>query len=417
MSNKLLSSDWKNKQFNEIVGFVVDNRGKTPPMSENEEYELIEVNAIGENERTPNYAVVRKFVNKNTFTNWFRKGTLKSGDVLIPTVGTIGNVAFSMHDRGAIAQNLIALRTNEHNDPLFLYYYLSSPYAKRLLLSLDIGGVQPSIKVPHLLRTSVLYPDLHEQKAIAAVLSSFDDKIELLKQENETLEKIAQTIFDEWFGKYQVGDELPEGWESLHLGDIAKTTNGYAYKGKELVEESEKALVTLKSFDRNGGFQIRGFKPFNGEPKLSQEVKIGDLIVAHTDLTQDAEVLGNPAIVFDDSGYKQMFITMDLVKVESIEGHISNSFLYYLMKTRLFKHHCKGYANGTTVLHLSKKAIPKFELILPRDKNKINQFSNFSNIVLDKISINIKQIQILSKTRDVLLPKLMSGKVRTYDAN
>ncbi|OBX25558.1 hypothetical protein A9996_09355 [Gelidibacter algens] len=247
---------------------------------------------------------------------------------------------------------------------------------------------------------------------MAKVLTAFDDKIENLRAQNETLEQTAQTIFKEWFGKYQIGDELPEGWKTFKLSELVKSINGYSYKGKELVDESDEALVTLKSFDRSGGFQTRGFKPFKGNPKVTQEVVIGDLVVAHTDLTQDAEVLGNPAFIFDNGGFNRMFITMDLVKVIPNHKDISTSFLYYLMKDRKFKGHCVGYSNGTTVLHLSKKAIPDYELPLPIDFKKVNEFSIIANSTTKKISLNKEAIKNLSETRDTLLPKLMSGQLR-----
>ena len=207
-------------------------------------------------------------------------------------------------------------------------------------------------------------------------------------------------------------DEMPEGWIKYSLGELVEIINGYSYKGKELVENSNEALVSLKSFDRNGGFQTRGFKPFLGNPKPEQEVKIGDLVVAHTDLTQDAEVLGNPAFIFDNGGFEQMYITMDLVKVVSKHREVGLSFLYYLMKDRYFKGHCIGYSNGTTVLHLSKKAIPEYELYLPTDFDLIQRFTKIADDTTNKISLNIQVIKTLTKTRDTLLPKLMSGQVR-----
>ena len=159
-----------------------------------------------------------KFVDEEVFTNGFRKGTIKKGDVLIPTVGTIGNASYSKLDRGAIAQNLIALRANNQNDSLFLYYFLTDPNTKKALLNLDIGGVQPSIKVPHLLGMQVVFPPLLEQQAIASVLSAFDEKIELLREQNKTLEEMGQVIFQEWFGKYGVIMNSPDGWRVGKLG-------------------------------------------------------------------------------------------------------------------------------------------------------------------------------------------------------
>lgn len=341
------------------------------------------------------------------------------GDVIFTHAGNIGQVAIipetARYDEYIISQRQFYLRANKDLiNPLFLTYYFKSRIGLHKLLSNKSQVGVPSIAQPssHLKSILLNLPPLPEQQGITFVLSSLDDKIELLRDQNKTLEQTAQTIFKEWFGKYLVKDKLPEGWRIFKLSEIVDTINGYSYKGKELVQESESALVTLKSFDRNGGFQTRGFKPFSGNPKDSQEVQIGDLVVAHTDLTQDAEVLGNPAFIFDDGGFKKMYITMDLVKVVSKSNSISKSFLYYLMKDRHFKGHCVGYANGTTVLHLSKKAIPEYEMALPENKQKIIDFSEIADKTTEKITANIKQILSLTKTRDALLPKLMTGEIR-----
>ena len=206
--------------------------------------------------------------------------------------------------------------------------------------------------------------------------------------------------------------KIPEGWRVLNLKEIVKSINGYSYKGIELKEKGEEVLVSLKSFDRTGGFQVRGFKPFIGKPKNEQEVFLGDLVVAHTDLTQDADVLGNPAFIFDGGGYKRMFITMDLVKVISKKKEIENDFFYYLMRTRNFKRHCVGYSNGTTVLHLSKRAIPEYKVALPDDLILVKNFSSIANSTTKKIINNFSQIHTLSTLRDVLLPKLIKGEIR-----
>ncbi|WP_041360133.1 hypothetical protein [Nitrosomonas sp. Is79A3] len=112
-----------------LVDVVVDNRGKTPPISEIG-YELLEVNVISQESRTPDYSKIRKFVSEETYRSWFRKGHLKPGDILVPTVGTIGNVALIQEQRGSIAQNLIALRLKSGVDSRYIYYFLSSSYGR-----------------------------------------------------------------------------------------------------------------------------------------------------------------------------------------------------------------------------------------------------------------------------------------------
>ena len=374
------------------------------------------------------------FISEDKFYEIKNKfGYPKYGDLLLTSVGTLGtpylikkNEKFYFKDG-----NLTWFKSFQGLDQKYFYYWILSDLGKESLQSITIGSTQSALTIVGLKSISLNIPPLSEQKTIAEVLSSFDDKIELLRKQNKILESTTGMLFKEWFvdfnfpnvkGKpYKLSGgkmidsefgEIPDKWKVFKLQDIVDTVSGYSYKGEELVEKSSKALVTLKSFDRKGGFQIRGFKPFAGFPAASQEVTIKDLVVAHTDLTQDAEVLGNPAFIFDNSGYKKMYITMDLVKVISKSYKVNISALYYLMKTRKFKHHCVGYANGTTVLHLSKKAIPEYEVVLPKDLNLLNEFSLIASAVTDKISNNVVQIQALGRLRDMLLPKLMRGEVR-----
>jgi type I restriction enzyme S subunit len=198
--------------------------------------------------------------------------------------------------------------------------------------------------------------------------------------------------------------------EIIELGSLVNTINGVSYKSTEL-NPSTTAMVSLKSFDRNGGFRIDGFKEFTGKYKEQQIVKEGDLIVAHTDITQDAEVIGNPALVISNPIYTTMVISMDMVKVIPKVDWISIEFLYFLMRTREFKGHCEGNANGSTVLHLSKQAIPTYEFKTPR-KELVIEFTKQSKELLSKSFENHKQIRTLTQLRDTLLPKLMSGEVR-----
>ena len=412
-------------KLKKIVEKVIDNRGKTPPLVDNG-YELLEVNAVNESSRTPDYQKVRKFVSKDTYENWFRTGNITYNDILIPTVGTIGGCCISKQERGSIAQNLIALRINKQiADPDYIFYYFRTSFFKKELLNLDIGGVQPSIKVPHLLNLEISLPPLSEQKRISSILSSFDNKIEQLKKENNILEDIAQSIFKEWFVKYNFPNKdgkpykdnngkmidselglIPEGWRVTTLRELVDTVNGYSYKGSEL-RKSDSALVTLKNFNRHGGFKEDGLKEFIGNPSTEQEVQQGDLVVAHTDLTQDGEVLGNP-ILIPATKYTKLYITMDCVKVIPKKDFISKEFLYYLMLRPEFKGHCLGYANGTTVLHLSKKAIPEYKISIPQDNYYVfNLFNKLAKHQQQDISKNIQMINSLTLLKINILNKLI----------
>lgn len=346
---------------------------------------------------------------------------LKSKDIIVTMTDlskegdTLGYSARVPTDKKTYLHNQrigLVLFKNEKLDKEFAYWFLRTRHYQKSMVNSSTGSTVSHTSPNRIKEYSFNLPSLPEQKAIAKVLTAFDDKIEILQAQNKTLETMAQNIFKEWFGKYQQESTSPNGWRIFSLSELVDVINGYSYKGVDLVEVSNEALVTLKSFDRNGGFQTRGFKPFKGSPKTQHEVKIGDLVVAHTDLTQDAEVLGNPAFIFDNGGFEKMYITMDLVKVISKNENIGSSFLYYLMKDRYFKGHCVGYSNGTTVLHLSKKAIPEYQLYLPENFDLIKKFTKIANDTTNKISLNKDAIKSLTKTRDTLLPKLMSGQVR-----
>jgi type I restriction enzyme S subunit len=419
MSN--LPSGWKETNLVDCLDSLIDYRGKTPKKSSDG---ILTLSAKSVKMGYIDYSQAY-YISQDTYDAFMVRGFPKIGDVLMTTEAPLGCIARLDRDDVSVAQRLLTLRGKINildND--YLLYYLTSRRGQHELNSRASGSTVQGIKRSEFEYVKIILPsDYSEQKAIANILVSFDKKIELLKEQNKTLETVAQTIFKEWFIDFNFPNataemidseagKIPKGWKVFKLEELVNTVNGYSYKGKELVEQSNEALVTLKSFNRNGGFQTRGFKPFNGTPKAQQEVKVGDLVVAHTDLTQDAEVLGNPAFVFEDGGFDKMYITMDLVKVISKVEHIENAFLYYIMKDRSFKGHCIGYSNGTTVLHLSKKAIPEYKIALPENLKLAKEFSDLVTSFTSKISNNITQLQTLSDTRDKLLPKLMSGELR-----
>ena len=394
---------WKETSLGEVVNFVVDNRGKTPPLV-GYWYELLEVNAVSDTAREPDYSKVAKFVDEETFNHWFRKWTIQTWDVLIPTVGTIGNASYSKENRGAIAQNLIALRTNEKNNSLFLYYFLTNPNTKKFLLNLDIGWVQPSIKVPHLLNMQVIFPPFPEQVAIADMLSSFDAKIELLREQNETLEKTAQTIFQEWFGKYSVErpEELPEGWRVGKLGEVidirwwsTPSTLNPDFWEWTIAWTSPKDLSTSKEMFL-----------FQTESKITQEwLKKASswLLPIWTLLLSSRAPIWYLAITNIEVAINQGYIAF------ISWNHFWNKFMYLWLKMNMQT--VLSSANGSTFLEISKSSFRNIETIIP-SKNTIDEFETKINSMFAKILSNLLQIQSLSRTRDELLPRLMSGEVR-----
>lgn len=408
---------WKITTLGEVAEKIVDNRGKTPPTI-SEGFELLEVNTISESRRTPDYSKVTKFVDEDTFKNWFRTGVVLKNDILIPTVGTIGNISFSKISRGAIAQNLIVIRTDTQKfEPLFVYYLLKNPASKNKLLNLDIGGVQPSIKVPHLLAMEILTPPIPEQRAIAEVLSSLDDKIELLREQNKILEATAQSIFKEWFVNFNFPDASGKMIES-ELGQIPK-----GWRVGKIKDFGE--IVCGKTPSKENQDFFGGKIPFIKIPDMH-----GQVFINKTEdwLTEDGANTQKNKYIPVNSICVSCIATVGLVSITSEKSQTNQQINSIILSTEV----CLEYlflalknikedllaigTGGSTTLNINTTTFSNIEMLFPNDAT-LENFHKVISPIFKKLNTDNSQIQTLSTLRDTLLPKLMKGEVRVEGFN
>lgn len=370
-------------------------------MSGWKEYKLGEALDFGNGKVRPKSIGTIPVYGGNGILNFCNESNYENETIIIGRVGAYCGAVYYENKPIWISDNALAAKPKEKFNTKFLYYFL-----KNLGLNQFAEGSSHPLVTQSLLNSIDIFitDNIEEQLSIVSILSSLDDKIDLLHRQNKTLEALAETLFRQWFV------EEANSREEITLGDYVSCINGYSYKSSEL-NPSDVALVTLKSFNRDGGFRLDGFKEFTGKINEHQIVKEGDLVVAHTDITQEAEVIGNPVLIIEDPRYKTLVMTMDLVKVVPRDKNFSVPFLYHLMRTPEFKFHCLGCANGTTVLHLSKSAIPSFNFLKP-DFEKVKLFTLEAKKLTNKFLMNHSQIHTLTQLRDTLLPKLMSGEVR-----
>ena len=367
--------------------------------------------------------------------------------------------------------HIIRVRLNQEVCyPMFYYYFFSSRLGKNTMDKIiEQGAGAAGIRGSDLAKLEVPYIEYSKQKEIADSLYSFDQKIQLNTQINQTLEQIAQALFKSWFvdfdpvrAKAQAlsdglsleqaelaamqaisgktpeeltalsqaqpdryaelaetakafpcemveidGVEVPKGWEVKRIDEIANIIKGKSYKSSEL-EKSKTALVTLKSFNRGGGYRLDGLKEYTGKYKSEQEVFSGELIIAYTDVTQAADVIGKPAMVMSDSNYQHLVISLDVGVVRPFND-VYKHFLYCLAMTDSFQAHTKSFCTGTTVLHLGKDAVPSFEFINPSNE-LLHVFYKQTSPIFEKINLHIEENKNLEKVRDLLLPSLLSGR-------
>lgn len=340
---------------------------------------------------------------------------LPKNTVLFSSRAPIGYVAIAQNEV-CTNQGFKSVIPNSDTDPLFLFYLLK--YNKDKIENMGSGTTFKEVSGNTMKSIKVRVPcEYEEQKKIATVLGAIDDKIEENEKINNNLAEQIKTICTAWLSDYApFGGALPDNWSKTPLSSIADFVSGYSYKGTELTE-SNVAMATIKNFDRKGGFKLDGYKEIIPSNKLkdTQHAELFDTLVAHTDLTQNAEVIGNAEPVMSKSGYSDIVFSMDLVKVVPKNNHISKFLIAAILQDKKFKAHCLGYVNGTTVLHLSKKALPEYQLYLPDDLSALMPLDELVTALYLQISANIEEITKLETLRDALLPKLMSGELDVSD--
>ena len=328
------------------------------------------------------------------------------------TVGRSGNVGkpFIYYGRTWSHNTSLYIKDFKGNDPIFIYYFLQT-----LDLANYAGGsAVPTLNRNHIHTLDVSVPrDVSLQKEIGKCLKLLDDKIKVNTEINENLTEQIRTLCDAWLNEYvPFGGVCPDDWELTPLASFAHFISGYSYKGSEL-QTSSIAMATIKNFDRKGGFKLDGYKEIIPSSKLKPEhhAELFDTLVAHTDLTQNAEVIGNAEPILSFSGYDDIIFSMDVVKVIPDNPAISKFLIAAMLQTRQFKAHCLGYVNGTTVLHLSKKALPEYSLMLPHDFTVLQPLDDAVSSMYQRMALNIDESVQLATLRDSLLPKLMSGEI------
>lgn len=329
--------------------------------------------------------------------------------ILIPRKGSLNNVIYADKPFWTVDTMFWSIINDSIANPLFVYYSI----CKKDFASLNVGSAVPSLTVPVIEDIDILLPPKATQDKVVSILKSLDDKIELNRHINDNLEQQAQALFKSWFV-----DNPDSNWKKISLSEVASFVGGYSYTGKELTDFSNVAMATIKNFMRNGGFKAEGFKGINPSAKLKEchYANLFDILVAHTDLTQNADVIGNAELLLTCGKYNSIIFSMDLVKVLPKEIFPYSFLLAAMLKNKMFKAHCLGYINGTTVLHLNKKALPEFEIRKPSDSE-----AKIMNETLapyyKRMAKLLQETDKLISLRDTLLPKLMSGEVKINETN
>ena len=333
---------------------------------------------------------------------------LPKGTVLFTSRAPIGYVAIARNEV-TTNQGFKSIIVDDENDNIFIYYLLKNNidiienHANGSTFKEISGSVMKSLEFG--------IPSLREQKAIAHILSTLDDKIEVNNQINKTLENMAQAIFKQWFVDFEFPNEngepykssggemveselgtIPKGWEVVQFRDIFRFVKGK--KPKTIAEcefkDSEKYL-TIDVLNRNSVL-------FCSKEKVI-EANSEDVLMVMDGASSGVIYFGQKGVV-----------ASTLAKLELISKKVSNQFLFYAIK--YFENDIKTHTTGSAIPHTDKEYTYRLMIALPNDISLQTKIDDLLCDISDTFIAREQENAVLKATRDTLLPKLMSGEIR-----
>lgn len=389
--------EWKECKLGDIATYV--NRGITPKYIDNGGIPII------------NQKCIRNGQISNEFLKYQNEGKkhlpekkLIVGDILINStgVGTAGRVGLFLLNHYTLADSHVSiLRLNENEaEPQYVFYNLRNR-EDELENTAEGSTGQIELKRDGIKDLDILLPPLPEQKAIASVLSSLDDKIDLLHCQNKILEAMTETLFGQWFADCDY---------SCKVSDLIEIQNGYAFKSKDFKDVGVNGVIKIKNISENivDIYHCDFIEELVANQTDSRFViKTGDILFAMT----GAEI-GKMGIVLQTERKLWLNQRVGLLK----EKYNGSRFLAYLqLKSDYGQDYIDNTATGSAQPNISGIGIENCEF--PKiTANQIKKYSEKLLCLYEKIIFNLCQIRTLEKLRDTLLPKLMSGEVRVqYD--
>ncbi|MBX2908877.1 MAG: restriction endonuclease subunit S [Chitinophagales bacterium] len=298
-------------------------------------------------------------------------------DIIFTAVGTIGQIGIiernTKYKKYIISNKQLRLRVDKSLiEPLFAYYWLASPQMVETIEQRNTGSSVPLINLSVLKSLLIPIPTKSEREHIVEVLSSLDDKIDLLHRQNKTLAQLAETLFRHWF---------VEGNENVKLlGDLAKISTGKGLKRDEFVEKGIYPVLGANGeIGRTDKFLTNERLIITGRVGTLGEVKITDDKV----WISDNVLIINPS---EDKFFYPIYFTLKKFDFENINA-------------------------GSTQPLVTQTDLKNIDIYFG-EIEKLKEFQVFCKDQFQKIKSNTQQIRTLTQLRDTLLPKLMSGEVR-----
>lgn len=366
---------FKSKDFGQIGELVIKIKDILPPNIDLQKAEYVDLTSYDKNK------LAKFLIHKNDY-------------VVAMTGATIGKVGKMKEDKVAyLNQRVAKISAKEGICDGFIYYSIcSDDFQLFIQNNIDSNSAQENISANSIGRFPILLPPLDEQKQIASILSSLDDKIDLLNRENATLEAMAETLFRQWFI-----EEAKEDWEDVPLGDVIKTTSGGTPSRKHTEYYNNGTINWVKSKELQGTFMS------------STE----ELITENAISNSSAKMLPMKSVLIAMYGAtvgEYGILSKPMTCNQAVCALIPNDnypYTYLFVWAALMKEDFINLASGAAQQNISQDLIK--QQMVSSDINLIKLYDEQVRAYFEKMECNQKQIILLSKQRDILLPILMSN--------
>jgi type I restriction enzyme S subunit len=327
--------------------------------------------------------LVDKFVHidESTHHNMLKRSIIEEGDILLTMAGAIGRVAQVPKDilPANTNQAVSIIRINHKDaDSRYIRYFLESPNAKSQFFAGITQSAQPNLSLGNISKIQVPLPELDTQKKIVDILGSIDEQIELNRKMNDTIEQMGQALFRQYF----INNPNAETWGYVQIGKKIKPRRGKSLQSRNMIEGTVPVI--------SGGLQPAGY--------------------------HNESNTGSPVITVSASGANAGFVALWEEPVWSadscfIDANITNDVYFYYLIMKLRQDVIYGMQTGSGQPHIYPKHIELLEIPDAPD-NIMNDFRDIVEPLFQKIHENKLSIETLTSLRDILLPRLISGKIK-----
>ena len=435
-----MGNNWITKPIEDCMDAIIDYRGKTPKKTASG-VPLVTAKIIKRGTILP----VTEYIAEQDYNSWMRRGIPHPGDVVMTTEAPLGEIAQLDTRKIALAQRVITLRGKSGElDNTFLKYLMLSTNVQNQLIARSTGTTVKGIKQAELREVELTYPEYSIQRRIADILGTLDDKIELNRRMNETLEAMARRLFKSWFVDFdpvrakatlrkkhpkwtnarlsrealpkldpkiaelfpdvlvdsELG-EIPEGWRVGTVGDIAKNPKRTA-KPHEI--EPDTPYIALNHMPRRC-LALADWEAADGIASGKYRFNRGEIL------------FGKLRPYFHKVGIAPVdgVCSTDILVFTPIEEHWFGFVLGHTSSDEMISH-TNATSTGTRMPRTNWNDISRFEIALPSDA-LAKSFNEIVNPSLESLASNIHESRSLTATRDRLLPKLLSGELEAGTAS